>query len=227
MPRKSKPATATAAKPPAAKSSAPSKSAKKLASKAPKGKVASPLKAQPVKTQVVETPPSENVVVATEVEVAPPHTVLAPAFAEINAALQQQQQAISATRAKVRALEKVATRELKAAHKLGAKRKQRQGNRQPSGFVKPARISNELAAFLDKEPGTEMARTAVTREINAYIRAHNLQDAENGRKINPDASLKTLLNLSATDELTYFNLQKYMSPHFSKAAKPAAASVSA
>ena len=64
-----------------------------------------------------------------------------------------------------------------------------------------------------------MARTDVTREINKYIRSHNLQDKENGRKINPDTKLQTLLKLNNTDELTYFNLQRYMSPHFAKSVK--------
>jgi len=64
-----------------------------------------------------------------------------------------------------------------------------------------------------------MARTDVTRHINAYIRGNNLQDKANGRKINPDTKLASLLKLSKTDELTYFNLQKYMSPHFAKNVK--------
>jgi chromatin remodeling complex protein RSC6 len=67
-----------------------------------------------------------------------------------------------------------------------------------------------------------MARTDVTRNINVYIRAHNLQDKENGRKINPDAKLQSLLKLKKTDELTYFNLQRYMSPHFAKSVAAAA-----
>ena len=67
-----------------------------------------------------------------------------------------------------------------------------------------------------------MARTDVTREINAYIRQHGLQDPENGRRIIADAPLSKLLNLTSDDELTYFNLQRYMSPHFAKAAKTVA-----
>ena len=121
-----------------------------------------------------------------------------------------------------RSLEKKWSRELKTAQKSQAKRKRKSGNRQPSGFVKPTKISDELAKFLEKPVGTEMARTDVTREINKYIRSHNLQDKENGRKINPDAKLQSLLKLKKTDELTYFNLQRYMSPHFSKAEKAAA-----
>ena len=87
----------------------------------------------------------------------------------------------------------------------------------PSGFVKPTNISDELASFLGKEKGAEMARTDVTREINTYIRAHKLQDKDNGRKINPDSKLAALFKLKNTDELTYFNIQKFMSPHFAKA----------
>ena len=116
-----------------------------------------------------------------------------------------------------RALEKKATRELKAAQKLSSKRKRKCGNRSPSGFVKPTLISAELANFLKKPHGTEMARTEVTREINGYIRANNLQDKQNGRKINPDTELATLLKIGDGEELTYFNLQRYMSPHFAKA----------
>ena len=64
-----------------------------------------------------------------------------------------------------------------------------------------------------------MARTDVTREINKYIRAHNLQDKDNGRKINPDKELCTLLKIDNEVVLTYFNLQRFMGPHFPKQVK--------
>lgn len=131
--------------------------------------------------------------------------------------LQQLGVLISSLKAEYRSLEKKYTREIKTAQKQCSKRKRKTGNRAPSGFVKPTKISSELASFLGKDKGTEMARTEVTREINTYIRAHKLQDVNNGRKINPDAKLASLLKLSKTDELTYFNLQKFMSPHFAKA----------
>jgi upstream activation factor subunit UAF30 len=131
--------------------------------------------------------------------------------------LQQINVLISSLKTEYRALEKKWTRELKIAQKQSSKRKRKAGNRAPSGFVKPTRISDELAKFLEKPVNTEMARTEVTRDINKYIRNHNLQDKENGRKINPDAKLTALLKLKKSDELTYFNLQRYMSPHFAKA----------
>jgi len=130
---------------------------------------------------------------------------------------------VSSIKSEYKAMEKKWQRELKAAQKLSSKRKRKSGNRQPSGFVKPTRISDELASFLGKEKGTEMARTAVTRDINAYIRTNKLQDSTNGRKINPDAKLASLLKLKKEDELTYFNLQRFMSPHFAKSVKAEAA----
>jgi upstream activation factor subunit UAF30 len=133
--------------------------------------------------------------------------------------LQQLGALISSLKTEYRTLEKKWSREVKTAQKQSSKRKRKAGNRAPSGFVKPTKISDELASFLGKDKGSEMARTDVTREINTYIRAHKLQDKENGRKINPDTKLAALLKLKKTDELTYFNLQKYMSPHFAKAVK--------
>jgi upstream activation factor subunit UAF30 len=144
---------------------------------------------------------------------------------EFNAKLQLLASMISSIKSEYKAMEKKWQRELKAAQKLSSKRKRKSGNRQPSGFVKPTRISDELASFLGKEKGTEMARTAVTRDINAYIRTNKLQDSTNGRKINPDAKLASLLKLKKEDELTYFNLQRFMSPHFAKSVKAEAAAV--
>jgi upstream activation factor subunit UAF30 len=176
-------------------------------------------KAAAKKTKAVEattTAPATPVVEETVVEGEAP---IAEQSVEFLAKLQQLGVLISSLKAEYRTLEKKWTRELKTAQKQSSKRKRKAGNRAPSGFVKPTRISDELAKFLEKPTGSEMARTEVTREINTYIRAHNLQDKENGRKIIPDTKLATLLKLKKSDELTYFNLQRYMSPHFAKATK--------
>lgn len=177
-----------------------------------------PRKPKAPKVEVTPKSPLDNVVsepiVDSDVE-AP----LAEQSVEFIAKLQQLGVLISSLKVEYRTLEKKWTREIKAAQKQSSKRKRKTGNRAPSGFVKPTKISDELASFLGKEKGTEMARTDVTREINTYIRAHKLQDKDNGRKINPDTKLAALLKLKKTDELTYFNLQKYMSPHFAKANK--------
>ena len=142
-------------------------------------------------------------------------SVIASQFSSISAKLQQVVAFAAALRSELRALERHAVKEIRTAQKASAKKRRKVGNRAPSGFVKPTPISKELAEFLGKTDGSEMARTEVTREINAYIRNNSLQDKENGRRINPDAKLKSLLKLKKGEELTYFNLQRYMSPHFS------------
>jgi upstream activation factor subunit UAF30 len=185
---------------------------KKVKAKAPKApKVEATKSPEPV--QVVEPVVSENADSHEE------EAHVAEKSVEFLAKLQQLGVLISSLKAEYRTLEKQWSRELKSAQKQSSKRKRKAGNRAPSGFVKPTRISEELAKFLEKPVGSEMARTEVTRDINKYIRTHNLQDKENGRKINPDTKLAALLKLKKTDELTYFNLQKYMSPHFAKATK--------
>jgi len=170
---------------------------------------------------------SDDVVVLASTEVVDGETPLLEQSAKFMDNLQKLGVQMSALKAEYRLLEKKQARELKAAQKQSSRRKRKSGNRAPSGFVKPTRISDELASFLGKDVGTEMARTAVTRDINVYIRTNNLQDAANGRKINPDDKLAALLKLQKTDELTYFNLQRYMSCHFSKNVKVDASSPAA
>ena len=153
-------------------------------------------------------------------------TTLADAFVHVLGQLTSLRSQLTNITGQVRTLAKRADRELRAAQKASRKRSTKSGTRAPSGFVKPTRISKELAAFLGKDWGTEMARTQVTREINAYIRAHNLQDPKNGRRILADTKLRKLLKLQKSDELTYFNLQRYMSPHFAKATSKVSAAKS-
>jgi upstream activation factor subunit UAF30 len=165
---------------------------------------------------VVAAPATENQVVEN-VTVVSDASQLTDSFTEFMTKFQSLVTQMATLKVDFKALEKKAVREIKAAQKEKAKRRRKTGNRSPSGFVKPTLISSELAKFLGKPTGTEMARTEVTREINGYIREHSLQDKDNGRKINPDKALASLLKIKNGDELTYFNLQRYMSPHFAKA----------
>ena len=172
--------------------------------KAKKVKVEKPVESAPV--AVPETSSTEPVVEGN----------LQLKLAEYGAKLQSLVALVNVVKNDYKTLEKSVARELKVAQKASSKRKKSSGNRAPSGFVKPTLITDELAAFLGKEKGTLLARTAVSKEINGYIRANNLQDPANGRKINADAKLAKLLKLAKSDELTYFNLQKFMKHHFIK-----------
>ena len=169
-------------------------------------------------TPVVAAAPAASSAAVDEVvvECAEGEAPIAEQSVEFLAKLQQLGVLISSLKAEYRTLEKKWTREVKTAQKQSSKRKRKAGNRAPSGFVKPTKISAELADFLSKPHGTLMARTDVTKQMTSYIRANSLQDKANGRIILPDTKLRKLLKLTDKDSLTYFNLQKYMSPHFEK-----------
>lgn len=171
------------------------------------------------KEKAPETPAPAPVEESAAPETA--ESTVAQKLNEYQSKLQQLANLFTSLKSDFKTLEKSISRELKNAQKSSSKKRKVSGTRAPSGFVKPTRISDELAAFLGKTLGSEMARTDVSKEINQYIREKKLQDKENGRKIHPDAALKKLLNIGKDDELTYFNLQRFMKHHF---IKPATAS---
>ena len=194
------------------------------APKTPAKKTVTKKKAVETPVEVVEVKSNAIVADAPVVKEAPVDEAasIAEDFSVFMSKMQALASQFSALRNEFRSLEKKAIRELKNARKKSAQRQRKSGNRSPSGFVKPTLITDELATFLGREKGSEMARTEVTREINKYIRANKLQDPENGRKINPDTKLASLLKIPKGEVLTYFNLQRYMSPHFPKPSTTAA-----
>ena len=125
----------------------------------------------------------------------------------------------SALMSDARRLSKRVGRELKDAERQNRRRRKNKSTtkRAPSGFAKPSAISEELCDFLNCEHGTQMARTEVTKFLTQYIKQHDLQDPSNRRRILCDTALSELLSVGPEDEVTYFNLQKYMKPHFPKA----------
>ena len=115
----------------------------------------------------------------------------------------------------VKQVEKVMRRQMKGLQKEAQKNKSK-GVRKPSGFATPSKVTKELCEFMNKDDGTEIARTEVTKALVAYIKSHNLENATNSQIITPDSKLKYLLGVCDGDELTYFNIQKYMNKHFVK-----------
>ena len=116
----------------------------------------------------------------------------------------------------VRQLEKRVARDRKVMQKKMKGRAKRvvDPNKPPSGFAKPGPVSDELRTFLKLGKDELIARTEVTKKITEYCKEHNLQKAEDKRTINVDPSLKKLLRLKKGDQLTFFNLQKYMKIHY-------------
>jgi hypothetical protein len=85
-------------------------------------------------------------------------------------------------------------------------------------FTKPVEITKELCVFLQLAPGTQISRSDVTRGVMKYAKEHQLTDKQT---IKPDATLRKLLGLKETDNLTILNLQKYLKGHYVKAVVPA------
>lgn len=120
---------------------------------------------------------------------------------------------ISNLQQQLRFLEKNVKKQMKTLQKDVAKNKNK-GNRKPSGFAKPSKVTNELCEFMNKKEGTEIARTEVTRALCSYIKENKLENKENNKIISPDDKLKTLLGIEEGQELTYFTIQKFMNKHF-------------
>lgn len=110
--------------------------------------------------------------------------------------------------------------DLKTAQKSGGRRRratpvdENAPKRAPSGITKPTKVSDAMCEFMGRPKGDLIARTEVTKFITNYIKEKNLKDEAVKRHINPDTKLRALLNIPQADQLTYFNLQKYMTSHF-------------
>jgi chromatin remodeling complex protein RSC6 len=141
-------------------------------------------------------------------------SVLETRFAALGAKVSQLSIDFGSIKKEYTEVGKLMTKEMKLSRKLAQAKMKRAGNRAPAGFIKPTLISDELAKFLGADLGSEMARTNVTKQITKYVKSNELQDPENGRTILPDAPLAKLLKISKNETLTYFNLQRYMAPHF-------------
>ena len=208
--------TTSVAKTPASKKvkKTNSKPGKKSSKATPSEPVASPV----VETPVVETPTVGEQSVNVVGELTTIESSMTTTLLQFSESIQTLTVALNKLKSDYKSLEKQILKEAKTMDKVNAKRNKNKGSRAPSGFVKPALISKELAAFLDVPPDTMMARTDVTKMITKYVKTNQLQAQDNGRKILPDEKLKKLLNVGKGDEVTYFNLQKYMKPHFIKTA---------
>jgi chromatin remodeling complex protein RSC6 len=93
-------------------------------------------------------------------------------------------------------------------------------NNNNSGFLKPVKISNEMAKFTGWNANELRSRVDVTKYLCNYIRENNLQNPKDRRQIIADAKLSKLLNYDNkkdnSEPLTYYRIQSYIKPHFIK-----------
>ena len=92
-------------------------------------------------------------------------------------------------------------------------------NNTNSGFLKPVRISPDMAKFTGWDPNELKSRVQVTKYLCNYIRENNLQNPNDKRQIIPDSKLSKLIKYDSkkeTEPLRYYSLQKFLKPHFMK-----------
>ena len=121
---------------------------------------------------------------------------------------------ISALRSDVKSLTKI-VRKIKAKQDDpdGTKAASRAKN---NGFNREQAISPKLREFLGVEEGKLVSRSFVTRAINSYVTEEGLKHPDNGRVLVLDDKLRDLLNPPADTQVTFLNLQKFLSPHYTK-----------
>ena len=186
---------------------------KASASKPKPKKVSAPKKAS---TKAPTPAPVEQEIIAPPVAPTTELTVYSDEFTHILGQLKTLQTTLKELTIYTTKLEKRVAKEQKVLHKkaLGKGKRKNAGNKSPSGFSKPGPISDELRTFLGVGKDELVARTEVTKKINTYCREKGLQDQKDKRKLLPDKTLTKLLRIGKGDELTFFNLQKYMKVHF-------------
>ena len=79
-----------------------------------------------------------------------------------------------------------------------------------SAFMKPMKISEELAVVVGKGP---IPRSEVVKKLWEYIKKNKLQDEKNKRNINGDAALKTVFGGKSV--VNMFEMTKLVSKHLS------------
>ncbi len=79
-----------------------------------------------------------------------------------------------------------------------------------AAFMKPMRVSDELAEVVGKGP---MPRSEVVKKLWVYIKKNGLQDEKNKRNINADANLKKVFGGRGT--VSMFEMTKLVSNHLS------------
>jgi len=109
----------------------------------------------------------------------------------------------------------------KIVRKIKAKQDDPTGEKSASraknnGFNREQKISEKLRIFLNLPEGKLVSRSTVTRSINEYVKANDLKHPDNGRILVLDQKLRDLLEPPADTQVTFLNLQKFLSPHYTK-----------
>ena len=168
---------------------------------------------------VVDTPATMDPSAETTEVVKPqsPDVVVSDKFDQIHQKVADLTSTLRELQTHLKSVQKELVKLVKANVKKSKSRASTGGKKTPSGFAKPTKLSDALCDFLAIPHGSELARTEVTRKINAYIKEEKLQDEKDKRIIHPDAKLATVLEYKDGDVVNFFNLQRSLKNCFIKA----------
>lgn len=85
-----------------------------------------------------------------------------------------------------------------------------------NGFNRKQNVTEKLRTFIGLAEGETISRSEVTKAITKYITENGLKHPENGRVLIMDEKLRDLLQPGDV-QVTFLNLQKFLSPHYVKA----------
>ena len=174
------------------------------------------VKKEPAPTPTPTPTPTQEAPVQAE----PPVVSDTPYLEEFTAMVSELDNAMTTIRnmkSRIQKLEKLVHKEHKAILKKAngkRARKPRDPNAPKSGFAKEGPVSDEMRKFLGMKKDGLISRTDVTKKIHEYCKEKNLQNPADKRHIKADAPLRKLLKMNKDDDLTFFNLQKFMKVHF-------------
>jgi chromatin remodeling complex protein RSC6 len=138
---------------------------------------------------------------------------MAECVAEVNATLVEMKNAQANYQKSVKKLNHVYEMMLKKEQKQANKPKK---ERKACGFAVAVPVSDLMCEFMEVEKGSLVARTDITKKLNAYIKANGLENPDNRQQILPDEKLWKILGDCQKDGvvITHFNIQKYINGHF-------------
>lgn len=93
----------------------------------------------------------------------------------------------------------------------GSKGGSKAGGSKGGAFMAPLQPDDALAAVVGKDP---LPRTEVTKRVWDYIKANNLQDANDKRTIKADAKLRAVFG--GKDSVSMFEMTKLVNGHLKK-----------
>jgi chromatin remodeling complex protein RSC6 len=78
----------------------------------------------------------------------------------------------------------------------------------------PMNVSAELLKYLGLAKGSHMTKSEAMKQVSGRVKSEKLQDSNNMRQFKPNKALGKILNMSPIKTITFVELNKHLSHHF-------------